>query len=80
MSAVKERTHTMMDIPCRCGGYAKHQIGDVEHGIGSKRIIVKNVPHYYCEVCGTASYGTDVNVSSLLKDAYSKDLNEIWYR
>ncbi|RYG72135.1 YgiT-type zinc finger protein [Lentibacillus lipolyticus] len=79
MSTVEERTHTMMDVPCKCGGYAKHRIGDVEHVIGSKKMIIKNVPHYYCEFCGTTSYGTGVNVSKLLKEAYSKNLSEIFY-
>ncbi|WP_163538158.1 YgiT-type zinc finger domain-containing protein [Gracilibacillus sp. YIM 98692] len=69
----------MLNIPCRCGGYAKHRIGNVKHYIGSKVITVKNVPHYYCETCQTSSYGTDVNVTNLLKDAIVNELDVITY-
>lgn len=79
MRAVRERSHDMLDIPCRCGGYTKHVVGNVEHFIGSIKITVKNVAHYYCEDCQTSSYGTDVNVSNLLKYDFVKELSEINY-
>lgn len=79
MSVVKERAITMADIQCRCGGYAKYLIGDVEHIIKSRKIVLKNVPHYYCNACGTASYGEDVHVADLLRYAYAVEMNEIQY-
>lgn len=79
MSVVKERAYTMAETKCRCGGYANYRIGDVEHNIKSRKIVLKNVPHFYCSSCGTSSYGEDVRVSDLLRYAYTKDLNEIQY-
>lgn len=79
MSVVKERAYTMADIKCRCGGYAKYQVDDVEHFIKSKKIVLKEVPHFYCSSCGSASYGEDVCVSDLLRFAYIEDLNEVKY-
>ncbi|RSL33930.1 YgiT-type zinc finger protein [Salibacterium salarium] len=79
MRAVKEMSHTMLEIPCRCGENADKRVGDVEHVVGSKKVTVKNVPHYYCDTCGTASYSSDVQVSDLLKRAYAENLNEISY-
>lgn len=79
MSVVKERAFIMAEIQCRCGGYAQYRIGDVEHFIRSRKIVLKNVPHFYCNACGTASYGEDVRVSDLLRYAYTEDLNEIQY-
>lgn len=79
MSVVKERAITMSDVHCRCGGHAKYLIGDVEHFIKTRKIVLKNVPHYFCNTCGTASYGEDVRVSDLLRYAYTHEINEIEY-
>ncbi|SFP37291.1 YgiT-type zinc finger protein [Salibacterium halotolerans] len=69
----------MLEIPCRCGGHADKRTGDVEHVVGSKNITIKNVPHYYCDTCGSVSYSSDVHVSALLKRACAENLNEVGY-
>lgn len=50
-----------------------------EHFISARKIVLKNVPHFYCNACGTASYGEDVRISDLVRYAYAEEMNEIQY-
>lgn len=70
----------MLKVPCKCGGDLTHKVGDVKHQIGNKNIVVKNVPHYYCDKCHTSSYDSNVNVSRFLKKAINNGLDEIQYK
>lgn len=67
-------------IPCVCGGEATYRVGDVSHQIGERTILVKNVPHFHCAVCGTSKYDIQTKVSPLLKDAFHNGWSEIEWR
>jgi len=64
---------------CLCGGISKLQVGEVWHIIKDKRILVHNVPHYLCSICGEVGYDSNVRLMVLLKQAYNQNLEEITY-
>jgi len=64
---------------CLCGGIAKFQVGEVWYIINDKRILVHNVPHYLCSICGEVGYDSNVKLMALLKQAYNQNLEETIY-
>lgn len=78
---LKERKSTMADnhIHCECGGIAKFKIGTVQQKIGSRIILIHNVPHYSCSLCGSIGYDSNIKLTTLLKYAISNKLSDIDY-
>lgn len=75
----KERTFREHSI-CSCGRNSAFFVGARDFFIGTRKITVKNVPHFYCSYCDKASYSSDVHVDEVLKYAYRNGLNEIDYK
>jgi YgiT-type zinc finger domain-containing protein len=74
---VKEKTPMQTDISCHCGGHSVFRVGSVSHSFAGRQIVLKNVPHYVCERCGTVTYDINTDVAPYLKYAYAKEIDSI---
>lgn len=62
---------------CVCGKEAKFKIGTIEsHPLG-KSIKIHNVPHHYCNDCGSFWYDINLKISSYAVYAFKNDMDEI---
>lgn len=79
---LKEKVPIMSNeyVHCQCGGIAEYKVGTVKQKIGSRTILIHNVPHYRCISCGSIGYGSEVKLSHILKRAYENNHSEIDYK
>lgn len=73
---VEERVPQRIESSCVCGRKAVLTIGAVEHFVGHRRILIHNVPHFYCSFCKNIAYGSDIDVTPVLKYAFRNALQE----
>ncbi|KJS46187.1 YgiT-type zinc finger protein [Desulfosporosinus sp. BICA1-9] len=78
---LKEKVPIMsMDfVHCQCGGMAEYKVGTVKQKIGSRTILIHNVPHYFCISCGSIGYDSGIKLTHILKQAYENNLSEVNY-
>ena len=78
---VKGSVATMVSYPCVCGGKAQKQVGTVAHEINQKRILIHEVPHFYCPSCYSIEYDIrEVKVMPLLREALRNGQSEIYWK
>jgi len=67
-------------MECICGNRKEFRIGSSEFFIGTRKIIIHNLPHYFCSRCNKESYA-GVSVDDALKYAYENSASELdWQR
>lgn len=67
-------------VHCQCGGIAEYNVGTTKQRIGSRTILIHNVPHYRCKSCGSIGYDAGIQLTPILKQAYENNLNEVDYK
>lgn len=45
--------------------------------IGQKKIVLRNVPYFYCAYCEKALFGPGIDPTPVLKYAYLHDMDEV---
>ncbi|KIL38676.1 hypothetical protein SD70_24815 [Gordoniibacillus kamchatkensis] len=65
--------------PCICGKEAEHRIGTTEQFVFESKIVVNNVPHFFCDFCKRVSFDGDTRLVSILSNAYKQGLTEVDY-
>ena len=66
-------------VHCQCGGIAEYKVGTTKQIIGSRTIMIHNVPHYFCISCGSIGYDSGIKLTPILKRAYENNLSEVNY-
>jgi hypothetical protein len=61
---------------CRCGRKTELQIGTRSFHIGTRKIDLLNLPHFYCSYCKEATIDSKTDVDDALKHAYRNNLDE----
>lgn len=62
---------------CSCGNTAKRREGNSEFFIGPRKIIIKNIPHFYCSYCDKEIFDSTLGTEDLLKYAFKNNMNEV---
>jgi len=78
---LKEKVPIMSNdfVHCQCGSIAEYKVGTTKQKIGSRTILIHNVPHYCCISCGSIGYDSEIKLTHILKRAYENNLSEVNY-
>lgn len=77
MLLVKQQKVQRHESTCICGEHAELRYGTRDFFIGTRKITVQNIPHFYCSRCNKAYYDSNLPVDKLLRYAYLNNMYEI---
>jgi len=72
----EKKTHRT-ETTCTCGSVVQQVVGSSEFFIGPKKIVINNVPHFYCSYCNKSIFDSKLPIDDLLKYAYINNLSDI---
>jgi hypothetical protein len=78
VSIDKKKNNRLHSI-CTCGKKSEFMVGSRDFFIGTKKIVVNKLPHFYCSYCETATVSSDTNIDELLKKTIKENQNEVNY-
>ncbi|ASS66988.1 YgiT-type zinc finger protein [Paenibacillus sp. RUD330] len=65
-----------MESICTCGKTKEFRVGSNELFVGTRKIVIHNIPHYFCSQCNKESYDSKLPVDAALKYAYKNNVAE----
>lgn len=74
----QEKT-SRLHFTCRCGRKSEFHVGPRDFFIGTRKITVNKLPHFYCSYCDTATVASDTNIDEVIKKAFKENQNEVSY-
>lgn len=66
-------------VPCNCGDMKIEDVGDVTYSVFGRKITIKNIPHFFCENCGSISHADDNSIKEFLTTAYDNQYDTIFW-
>ncbi|MEL3961882.1 YgiT-type zinc finger domain-containing protein [Lysinibacillus endophyticus] len=72
-----EKNTQRAETTCSCGRVAKYQVQSCEFFVGPRKIVINNVPQYYCSYCNKFIFDSTLPVDELLKYAFKNNISDI---
>ncbi|CAM3052853.1 YgiT-type zinc finger protein [Paenibacillus sediminis] len=64
-------------MECICGKTKEFRIGSNQFLINEKKIVIHNLPHFFCSQCNKESYDPKLPIDDALKYAYENNESEL---
>jgi len=77
MILTPEKSNHRTKTTCSCGKIARKREGSSEFFIGPRKIIIKNIPHFYCSYCDKDIFDSTLAIEDLLMYAFKNSMDEI---
>lgn len=77
MLLTPEKSTHRTETTCTCGSKVKFQVNKRDFFVGPRRIIIDNLPHFYCSYCDKAIFDSALPIDDLLKHAIKNNMSII---